>query len=334
MFWSTTMTPTTASSSTSGTPSMDRRWSFSTPMKSLNSASAWTSSTWTVWRSRTTRPVIDPWSKRNGPLGQQLLDLFVLDAVSRDEAIFAIIPSDDGGVVGHDSPAGRASDAVEDWLKIIGRSADHLENVCRRCLPVEGVGRGRRVRAWSWSNSRTFSMAMTAWSAKVCSRAICFGVNGRTSVRRTTDAPCFRPRAAAEPRVWSGAPSGRHLVAIRERVRFLGEIVHMHRHAIEDCPSCRPVPIHGPSIQIGGDRPVMGLEDEVAAVAQENDGVIGFAELAGALRDRLQDRNDVRGRGGDGPQDLAGGDLLLQGFRQLLGPRLSFRRRGRPQPRA
>ena len=35
----------------------------------------------------------------------------------------------------------------------------------------------------SW-NSRTFSMAMTAWSAKVSSSLICAGVKGRTSVRR------------------------------------------------------------------------------------------------------------------------------------------------------
>ena len=32
-------------------------------------------------------------------------------------------------------------------------------------------------------------MAMTAWSAKVLSSAICFSVNGRTSVRRITIAP-------------------------------------------------------------------------------------------------------------------------------------------------
>ena len=33
-------------------------------------------------------------------------------------------------------------------------------------------------------NSRTFSMAMTAWSAKVLRSAICFSEKGRTSVRR------------------------------------------------------------------------------------------------------------------------------------------------------
>ena len=41
-----------------------------------------------------------------------------------------------------------------------------------------------RLRSCSSLNSRTFSMAITAWSAKVSRSAICFSENGRTSVRR------------------------------------------------------------------------------------------------------------------------------------------------------
>ena len=33
------------------------------------------------------------------------------------------------------------------------------------------------------SISRAFSIAITAWAAKFCNRAICFSVNGRTSWR-------------------------------------------------------------------------------------------------------------------------------------------------------
>ncbi len=36
-------------------------------------------------------------------------------------------------------------------------------------------------------------MAITAWSAKVCSSAICFSLNGRTSVRRIIIAPTAAP---------------------------------------------------------------------------------------------------------------------------------------------
>ena len=40
-----------------------------------------------------------------------------------------------------------------------------------------------RVRACTSSNSRTFSMAITAWSAKVVTSSICLSVNGRGIVR-------------------------------------------------------------------------------------------------------------------------------------------------------
>ena len=42
-------------------------------------------------------------------------------------------------------------------------------------------------------NSRTFSMAMTAWQAKVSRSAICLSENGRTSVRRIAIAPIEAP---------------------------------------------------------------------------------------------------------------------------------------------
>ncbi len=45
------------------------------------------------------------------------------------------------------------------------------------------------VRACTSSNSRTFSMAMTAWSAKVLTSSICVSVNGLTSERRIVITP-------------------------------------------------------------------------------------------------------------------------------------------------
>ena len=42
-------------------------------------------------------------------------------------------------------------------------------------------------------NSRTFSIAITAWSAKVSRSAICLSVNGRTSVRRMRNEADGRP---------------------------------------------------------------------------------------------------------------------------------------------
>ena len=63
--------------------------------------------------------------------------------------------------------------------------------------------RMRAVAVWRSSasrvslNSRTFSIAITAWSANVCSRPISAGANGRTSLRSSEITPTPRPRAAA-----------------------------------------------------------------------------------------------------------------------------------------
>ena len=67
---------------------------------------------------------------------------------------------------------------VENRLKIKGRTADDFQNFAGRRLLLQRFGQSR-LRSCNSLNSRTFSMAMTAWSAKVSSSAICFSVNGR-----------------------------------------------------------------------------------------------------------------------------------------------------------
>ncbi len=52
-----------------------------------------------------------------------------------------------------------------------------------------------RVRASTLSNSRTFSIAITAWSAKVETSSICLSVNGRTSRRVKIRTPIGRSLA-------------------------------------------------------------------------------------------------------------------------------------------
>ena len=65
----------------------------------------------------------------------------------------------------------RAADSdqrIKNRLKIEGRTADDLQNVGCRGLLLERLPTALRVRACTSSNSRTFSIAITAWSAKVC----------------------------------------------------------------------------------------------------------------------------------------------------------------------
>ena len=64
-----------------------------------------------------------------------------------------------------------------------------------------------RVRACSASNSRTFSIAITAWSAKVVTSSICLSVNGRTSERSTTMTPIGVPsRSSGTPSIVRQSP--------------------------------------------------------------------------------------------------------------------------------
>src|SRR6516225_8576592 len=57
------------------------------------------------------------------------------------------------------------------------------------------------VRCCSASNSRTFSMAITAWSANVVTSSICLSVNGSTVLRVNTNTPFGVPsRSMGTPR--------------------------------------------------------------------------------------------------------------------------------------
>ncbi len=57
--------------------------------------------------------------------------------------------------------------------------APRISAVAVCCSRVSVRARLRTSSSW---NRRTFSIAITAWSAKVSSSLICLSVNGRTSV--------------------------------------------------------------------------------------------------------------------------------------------------------
>ena len=92
----------------------------------------------------------------------------------------------------HDQPhTDRVADSdecLEHHLQIKGRAADDLKHVCGGSLLLERLAKSR-VRACTSSNSRTFSIAITAWSAKVVTSSICLSVNGRTALRCKNDHP-------------------------------------------------------------------------------------------------------------------------------------------------
>ena len=90
------------------------------------------------------------------------------------------------------------------------------------------------LRACSSLNSRTFSIAITAWSAKVLSSLICLSVKGRTSRRRITIAPIAsssRNQRRNEKSPMLGEQPTRVLLA---HLR-LGVVGDMQRLSIEYC---------------------------------------------------------------------------------------------------
>ena len=72
---------------------------------------------------------------------------------------------------------------IQHRLDIRRRAGDDAQNFTRRRLLLQ--------RLLEFLNSRTFSMAITAWSAKVSRSLICAGVKGRTSMRRAVSLQWF-----------------------------------------------------------------------------------------------------------------------------------------------
>src|SRR5262249_9215454 len=99
-----------------------------------------------------------------------------------------------GGVMGNEVHrcAGVARDGPPAGVAKADRAGNDVSNTGWRSvgelamtLKMSLVAVRSRLRASSSLNSRTFSIAMTAWSAKVWTSAICFSVNGRESRRAT-----------------------------------------------------------------------------------------------------------------------------------------------------
>ena len=91
------------------------------------------------------------------------------------------------------------------------------------------------VRACTSSNSRVFSIAITAWSAKVLRSSICRSVNGRTSVRRTRGllrSP--RWRGPEGPPIWCGGRGGGQSRSPRDTGRRSACVVSDLRCSVED----------------------------------------------------------------------------------------------------
>ena len=106
-----------------------------------------------------------------------------------------------------------------------------------------------RVRACTSSNSRTFSIAITAWSAKVVTSSICLSVKGHTEVRPRPKTPIGVPSRS------SGTPShgaiAAELLCLAQLVLRIGMNIE---HLYDGLPSSKARPITLPRPGLNGVR--------------------------------------------------------------------------------
>ena len=84
------------------------------------------------------------------------------------------------------NPCCALDDGIEHRLHVRRRAADDAEHLGRCRLMLQGLAQFC-IALLNSLNSRTFSIAMTAWSAKVFRRAICLSEKGRTSMPTNHD---------------------------------------------------------------------------------------------------------------------------------------------------
>ena len=100
-------------------------------------------------------------------------------------------------VIDPTNPRRALGNGIEDRLHVRRRTADDAEYLGRRRLMLQRLAQlcvALRISL----NSRTFSMAITAWAAKVSNSVICLSVKGPTSLRRMAITPRQPLRAAGE----------------------------------------------------------------------------------------------------------------------------------------
>ena len=182
----------------------------------------------------------------------------------------------------------------------------------------------------SW-NSRTFSMAMTAWSAKVSRSLICAGVKGRTSIRRALSVPMSSPwrRRGAAKYVREPVTGTQHWeIVLRADVGNVKRAMLAH--------PAKPWVINT-DLDRSGYWTKMGARNHSVALTESQHDVVNTANPCGALDDSVEHRLHVRRRAADNAEYLGRCRLMLQRLAQFRIPLLELletigRSRSRSQP--
>ena len=257
-----------------------------------------------------------------GPVGphrkaaQQVPYAYRVDAERTRRVDPFSVEAKDESVLRAGEPSGALGDNIEDRLHVGGRFADDFEHLggSRLGAPSASVVSLKR---------RTFSIAMTAWSAKVCTSAISAGVNGLTVLRATEITPMVSPSrnkgtfsTVRNPyRAWISRTSGYSVsisgtrsstwIVRRSSAACTADGRSAHRKPFADGLGwiCRPVARH---------------RTQLVAVHEPHAAHLRMAEQAGSLGHRVENRQDVGRRLADHLEDLGCRRLPLQRFLRLV----------------
>ena len=179
-------------------------------------------------------------------------------------------------------------------------------------------------------SSRAFSMAITAWSAKVRSRPTCGSGNSPVASRVMLSAPMGTPSRSMGTTIWLRnpriAPEPR-----RDRVRVGLHVTDVDDPLLPDRPRDETLAIRRHGVDLGegldgcGGEVVVGGEMDQSAVEPIDRPEPSAAQACGVRDDRLEDRLQIRGGTADHPEDLGRRRLLVQRLRQRGVPLLELR---------
>src|SRR5262249_47202786 len=178
-----------------------------------------------------------------------------------------------------------------------------------------------RVRACTSSNSRTFSIAITAWSAKVVTRSICCWVNGRTVLRCRIMTPIgFPSRSSGNPNTVRVPPIRSFLQGVFRIGQNIGDLDDAS--FLQDTTEDRSSPgwdwmLFHERLEFGRKTVKGNLPEGIAIRACDADQV-RLTQARGGLDQRLEHNFEVERRAAYDLEHIGRGGLLLKGLTQLV----------------
>src|SRR5262249_44909958 len=163
-------------------------------------------------------------------------------------------------------------------------------------------------------NNRTFSIAITAWSAKVSSSLIWIGVKGRTSMRRApivpTSSPCRRRGAIKKVR-------NPRIEPISGEIVLLAHVGNVERPMLAHPGKPWVVNIDLDAASRYGYGTKMSPYNHGIPLPESQHHVINPTNPCGALDDGIEHRLHIRGRAADDAEYFGRCGLMLQCLAQF-----------------